>query len=208
MSYPVTLETRLPVRFERVQLFVRLIVFSILGLLHQTAGGLLGALYLVLPVAVALILVQRGGDRFLSEDGSWLRSVLEWVVAVYAYLLFVSDRFPLPSREKDVRVVVRTAGPGPTASGALLRLVTSLPHAVVLAVLGVAAGLVAFVAALSVLFVESYPVTLQKFQRDVLLWMTRLFAYHAALVEPYPPFVLGTGDAMPPGHDDPYAPPF
>jgi hypothetical protein len=36
--------------------------------------------------------------------------------------------------------------------------------------------------------------------------MTRLFAYHAALVEPYPPFLLGV-DEETPRHDEPYAPP-
>src|SRR4051794_16570083 len=97
MSYPATLETRLPSHFDRTQLLVRMVVLSIIGALHQTAGSLFGALYLVLPIVVGLLIVQKGAARFLSEDGRWLVSVLEWVVSVYAYLLFVTDRFPLPS---------------------------------------------------------------------------------------------------------------
>ena len=207
MPYPATLEARLPAHFDRRQLLVRMVVLAVIGVLHQTAGGLLAALYLVLPVVVALLIVQKGGARFLSEDGRWLVSVLDWVMAVYAYLLFVTDRFPLPSSDKDVYVVVRPGQP-PTAARALFRLVTSLPHAFVLAVLGVVASVVGFIAALSILVVERYPATLQRFQRDVLSWMTRLFAYHAALVEPYPPFLLGVSEEPPPRHDEPYAPPF
>lgn len=206
MSYPVALEMRLPARFDRAQLVIRLFVLSIIGVLHQTGGSLLAALYLVLPIIVALLIVQKGGARFLSEDGRWLVSVLEWVMGVYAYLLFVTDRFPLPSNERVVRVVVRP-GAAPTASRAVLRLVTSLPHAFLLAVLGAVACLVSFVAALSILVARRYSATLQRFQRDVVAWMTRLFAYHTALVEPYPPFLLGLDEETPPRHDEPYAPP-
>jgi hypothetical protein len=68
--------------------------------------------------------------------------------------------------------------------------VTSVPHAVVLAVLGIASGLVGFVAAIMVLVTERYPEGLQAFQRDVLAWMARLLGYHASLVETYPPFSM------------------
>jgi hypothetical protein len=207
MSYPATLEMRLPARFDRAQLVIRLVVLSLIGVLHQTGGSLLAALYLVLPVIVALLIVQKGGARFLSEDGRWLVSVLEWVMGVYAYLFFVTDRFPLPSNERSVRVVVQPGTP-PTAFRAVLRLVTSLPHAFVLAVLGTVACLVGLFAAVSILIARHYPAPLQRFQRDVVAWMTRLFAYHAALVQPYPPFLLGVSEDAPPRHDEPYAPPF
>jgi hypothetical protein len=126
-------------------------------------------------------------------------------MGLYAYLLFVTDRFPLPSNERVVRVIVRP-GAAPTALRAVLRLVTSLPHAFMLAVLGAIACLVSLVAALSILIAGRYPATLQGFQRDVVAWMTRVFAYHAALVEPYPPFLLGGDQETPPRHDEPYAP--
>ena len=206
VTYPVTVETRLPARFDRVQLLVRMLVLSVIGVLHQTTGGLLGALYLALPVIVTVLLVQKGRSRFLSEDVRWLVAVLEWVVAVYAYLLFVTDRFPLPSNERAVRVVVRSDAT-PTAGRAALRLVTSVPHAIVLAILGIAASLIGFVAAVSILLVERYPEALWTFQRDVLAWMTRLFAYHSSLVDTYPPFSLGTADAVPPRHQGRVAPP-
>ena len=56
MSYPVALEMRLPARFDRAQLVIRLVVLSLIGVLHQTGGSLLAALYLVLPVIVALLI--------------------------------------------------------------------------------------------------------------------------------------------------------
>jgi Domain of unknown function (DUF4389) len=188
-SYPVTLEVRGPGHFDRVQVLLRFLVLAGIGLLHQTVCGLFGALYVLLPILAAILISQKNGPRFLSEDGRWLTRVLDWVLAVYAYLLFVTDRFPLPSSARTVRLVVHPGG-APTAGGALARLVTSVPHAAVLAVLGIASALVGFVAAIMILVTERYPEGLHAFQRDVLAWMARFLGYHASLVETYPPFSM------------------
>jgi hypothetical protein len=194
------------VRFDRIQLFVRLLVLAAVGVLHQTVGGLFGALYLFLPMLVALLVSRKGGEGFLAQDGSWLIRVLDWVLAVYSYLLFVTDRFPLPSNDRSTHVAVRLGG-APSVGGALARLVTSLPHAVVLSLLGFASTLIAFAAALLVLATERVPEGLYTFQRDVLGWVTRLLAYHSSLVEAYPPFSLQGNDftSKPndPGHSSP-----
>lgn len=201
-SYPVTLEARPPVRFDRIQVLVRLLVLAAIGVLHQTAGGLLGTLYVLVPILVAILVSQRGGRGFLEIDGRRIIAALEWVIAFYGFLLFVSDRLPLPPGDGGVHVAVRPRG-APTMTSALSRLVASLPHAVVLAVLGMASCLVALVAAMAILITEGYPDALHAFQRDVLAWMARLFAYHASLVDTYPPFSLGASGAKPTG----YAPP-
>lgn len=186
-SYPVTLQVTVPERFERIQLLLRLLVCVAIGMFHQSMGGLFGALYLLLPVVVAILISRRGGAAFLDEDAHWLVASLEWVIGLYAYLLFVTDRFPLEARNRHVRLLVRPTGT-PSLGQALARLLLSIPHALVLALLGLVSGLVSLIAALMILFTERYPAPLHALQSNYLAWMARLFVYHASLVDAYPPF--------------------
>lgn len=195
--YPVTLTAPRPERFDRVQVLVRLLVLVALGMLHRTGSGLLGLVYFVLPVAAAIQISQKGGLRFLESDRRWITSVIQWVVALYGYLMFVTDRFPLESRHLPLHVSAVPSG-SPGAGRALLRIVTSIPHALVLGLLGIGAALVGFVIAVVVLLTERCPPALHAFQRDVLGWLARLLAYHASLIDEYPPFALTSGGHPPP----------
>ena len=189
VSYPVRVVVALPARFARVQLALRLLVLAAFGVVHQSAGGLLGVLYLLLPLAAAVLVTQRGGRAYLERDAPFLVGVLEWVLGLYAYLLFVTDVFPLAPRDRPLRLRVEPQGT-PTVGTALLRLVTTLPHAVALLFIGIAAMVITCIAAVAVLFTERYPDALRGFQRDVIAWVARVFAYHACIVEGYPPFAF------------------
>ena len=101
---------------------------------------------------------------------------------------FLGDRFPTGG-DALVRFEVRPAGT-PTVPSALWRLLASLPEALVLAILACGSGIIAFLSVLSVLFAEKVPPSFLSYQRGVLRWTARLFAYHASLVEPMPPFSL------------------
>jgi len=57
-------------------------------------------------------------------------------------------------------------------------------------VLGVISGFLWVIAAVSVLINKTYPRSIYGFQRAVLRSVGRLFAYHASLVDRYPPFAL------------------
>jgi hypothetical protein len=195
--YPAALETRPPVRFERVQVGFRLLVLLVLGVVHQSGGRVFAALYLLLPLVAAFLILRKGGARFLAEDSRWLVSVLAWVLALSAYLLFVTDDFPLGPSTRHVHLRVRPGGT-PTAGGALLRLVTSVPHALLLLVYGVASAVLSLPCAIAVLITERCPDGLHRFQGEVIAWSARVLAYHASLVEPYPPFSLHPGGARAP----------
>jgi hypothetical protein len=187
--YPVSLAADMPDRFERVQVALRVLVCIGLGALQQSFGGLFGVLYLFLPIVAGILISRRGGAGFIAQDASWLTALLEWVVGLYAYVMFVSDRFPLDTRARPARLHVASEGT-PSVGGALARLLTSLPHAVLLAVLGLACGVTSVIAGVAIVLSERYPAALWRFQRDVLAWSARVLAYHASLVTPYPPFSL------------------
>ena len=118
----------------------------------------------------------------------WLR----WVLALYAYLGLLTDRFPTEKPEEIVRFEIKTGG-APTAGSALLRLIYSIPSAVVLGLLGIVSAVILVIAAVMVLIQENYPDGLYNFQRGVLRWEARLLGYHASLVDQYPPFAVDTG---------------
>jgi hypothetical protein len=193
ISYPATLETGFAPRYERIQVLYRVLLLVAIGVLHQMIGSLAGVLYLFFPIMAAMSITRNGGIGLRSEETRSFIGIIDWAVSFYAYFLFVTDHFPY-ARERDARVSVEAVG-SPRAGAALSRLLTTLPHAIVLSVLGFASMFVAFAIAISVLITGKSPESLHAFQRDVVAWVGRVFAYHSCLVDTYPPFSLTTGDA-------------
>ena len=196
-EFPVRLVVEKPQLFERAQLLLRIPVMILLSALHQPFGGTTSALYFILPVVAAVLISQHGKDEFLTNDSKWMRSALEWVIGLFAYLMLVTDRVPLGPNQRQVCLEVRPGGT-PSVPTALIRFLTTLPHLLALAVLCMVSVLIWFYAAFSVLLTENYPSTLQRFQQAVLSWMARVFAYHCSLVEEYPPFAIDSESASRP----------
>ncbi|HKU37245.1 MAG TPA: DUF4389 domain-containing protein, partial [Polyangiales bacterium] len=181
----VRVEVAPAAQFQRVHLLLRVLVVAALSMLHGSDLGLFGLLYFFLPVIAAILVAQRGAARYLGSDASWLVPLLEWVLGFYAYMLFVTDVFPLGQAERAVRLRVSAAG-SPSVGSALLRLLTSIPFLLVLLLIGLGSFVISVIAALNILLFQSYPRAMRSFQQDVIGWMARLFAYHASLVEDYP----------------------
>lgn len=187
--YPVEIQVTPPVRFDRLQVLLRIAILVAIGALGASMGWIGWALYLALPLVAAVAISTRGGTAYLVEVGPPLGRLLGWVVAFYGYMMLVVDRFPTQLEDPGLRVAVRTTG-APTVGSALLRWLTSLPSAAVFALLGVIAGLLAFLAALWILVTETEPAGIVRFQIGMVRWNARLLAYHASLVEEYPPFAF------------------
>jgi len=187
-AYPVTFDVDRPEKFERPQVFLRILVAVIV---YTVASGILGLVYLAVPAVAAVFVSQKGGEKYLAEDGPRVTGWLRWIVSFYAYLGILTDRFPTEKPEEIVRFEVQTGGT-PTVGSALLRLIYSIPSAIVLAILSIVSAVIWLIAAVMVLIQESYPEGLYDFQRGILRWEARLLGYHASLVEQYPPFALDT----------------
>ena len=187
-AYPVTFDVDRPEKLERPHVFLRILVAVIV---YTVASGILGLVYLAIPVVAAIFVSQKGGEKYLAEDGPRVTGWLRWIVAFYAYLGILTDRFPTETPEEIVRFEVQTGG-RPTVGSALLRLIYSIPSAIVLSILSIASAVIWIIAAVMVLVQESYPDGLYNFQRGILRWEARLLGYHASLVEQYPPFALDT----------------
>lgn len=191
--YPVTLFVDPPERYERPQLLVRLIIGAALGVVHQSLFGLFAALYLLLPAVAAIMISQHGGRGLAEDRANWIARILGWLLAFYAYMLFVTDDFPLGPSTRKVRLQLESTGQ-PTSGDALWRLLASVPHALVLFVLGVLSALISIIIGACVLFARQAPRGLRGYQLAVVGWLARFFAYHSSLVEAYPPFAANGVD--------------
>jgi hypothetical protein len=198
LPHPVEIAIHSPRRFDRLQLLVRLVIAIALGFLGVTAGWTACALYLILPAVAAAYISARGPAAYLADVAPALGRVIGWLVAFHAYMLMAVDRPQTSSQGADVRVAIRTGG-HPSVTDALLRLVTSLPAALLVALLMVPASIFALVGVVTVLVAGTQAEPLLRFQRMVIGYAGRLAAYHADLVADYPTF---TSDPAGPGTID------
>jgi hypothetical protein len=188
---PVQIEVTSPPYFARLQLLLRIVLAIVLGWFGVTAGWLACMLYLVLPVVAAIAISSSGSERYARDTGPRVWRVLAWLMQFSAYMALLVDRFPTGDGH-PVHVTVRVTS-RMTAGAALFRLVTSIPSAFVLMVLAFVGSILWVFAALVVLFGAAMPEWILGYQRGILRWQTRLLAYHASLVDEYPPFTMDTG---------------
>lgn len=198
MTYPVQIEAASPLRFDRVQLALRLVIAIALGWVGISAGWLGCALFLALPVVAAVVISTRGAQAYLDDTGPKVWRVVSWLLAFSAYMLLLTDRFPA-GEPTGVQIQIRPDA-RPTTSSALIRLITSLPSGLVLALLGFVSSVLFVIGAVMILIDQQVPGWILGFQRGVLRWQARLAAYHASLVDEYPPFSFEVDPAQPGDH--------
>jgi len=72
-AYPVTFDVERPVQMSRPHVFLRIAVVVLISWISGS-GSQIGLLYLGLPVLAAVLIAQKGGDRYLTEDGERVTS--------------------------------------------------------------------------------------------------------------------------------------
>jgi hypothetical protein len=186
-AYPVQLEVSSPPVFERMQLLVRFAIGIVLGWLGVTLGWVWCLLFLALPIIAASV-VSAGADFYTEKTAPKLWSGLTWLLSFSAYMLLVTDRVPLD--DKRVHTELRMTG-RPSVGTSLARLVISIPSAIALCFVGLVSCVLWVVAVFTILFGGTVPASILEFQTGYLRWQARLAAFHASLVEEYPPFSFG-----------------
>jgi len=170
---------------QRIQVLIRLVLLLALGAIG--CSSLYWFLYLALPAIAALLISQKGVERYFAEDAPGIARVLRWLAAAYAYLWLLTDAFPTSEAGAPVELEVETGGT-PTVTSALLRLLYSVPAVLLLAVLSLAAAFLWLVGAVAILVRQRIPAAIADFLALTLCYQFRLIAYHLSLVERYPSF--------------------
>lgn len=191
MRYPVAFEIERPQVFDRSHVLIRIAVLAVVGLIVHPVG----LLWLGLPVVAAILISQKGGQRYLSEDGPTVTRALNWIVDLVAYVALLTDS--LPSRDGHaVRFEVERSG-SPTTRSALMRILYAIPSVIGLAIVTWVGTIVWFFAMVLVFFRGTYPESWWHFLYGIVGWEARVVAYLASLVDRYPPFTLATGPVSP-----------
>jgi len=185
-QYPVSFDIKRPPVFQRAHVFLRVALLIVIGWI----GHPFGVLWLGVPVVVAILVAQKGGRRYLDEDGSMLTRILGWIVALLAYLALLTDDFPRKG-EQAVRFEVERSG-SPTVGSALLRILYSIPSLLVLAILVFVGAFIWVLAMILVLVSERYPQSAWRFLYGIVRWEACALPYLASLTDRYPPFTLET----------------
>ena len=177
---------------SRSHVFVRVAILLLLSLIG-TSGSWPGLFYLGFPIVAAVLVAQKGGERYLVEDGERVTRWIGLVVGVMAYLALLTDAIPDGARQ-NVRLEIARSG-SPSVDSCLIRILKAIPSAFVLFLYSVVGWFVWMIAAISILVSERYPASLWNFERGMVRWEARLIAYLASLVDSYPPYSFQTGTA-------------
>jgi hypothetical protein len=128
---------------------------------------------------------QVGVNRFVTRAG--------------AYAALLTDRYP--AFEGEWVLTYEVDYPDRVSRWRLFfwKLITSIPHFIVLFFLSIAALVVVIIAWFAILFTGEFPRGLHSFVLGVLRWWARVQAYFQSLTDVFPPFSLeedaGAGDA-------------
>jgi hypothetical protein len=186
----VVFDVERPRRFARSGVPLR-IVLLLMFFLPGSVNWLASLFYL--PITTAVLVSQKGPERFLAEDRDRMTVLIGWIIGLYSYFAYLTDSFSLDARAaSEIEFVVEPSS-SPTPGSALRRIATSLPNVAVFGAFGLAALAVWLVAGASILATGNYPKPLWAYQRAINRWQARLFTYHTSLVDDYPPFRLSLG---------------
>ena len=148
------------------------------------AGGIAGGVVLAIW---ATILVRGNIPRWLFDFQVGLN---RFTVRAYSYFALLTDKYPAFEGEWDLNYDVEYPDRLSRWKLLLWKLITSIPHFIVLAFLTLAAFVVVVIGWFAILFTGSFPRGLHGFVLGVLRWGARVEAYFQSLTDAFPPYSL------------------
>ena len=201
-SYPVRFEVEYPEQVDRLStafrivLFIPVAIFLALvgggqfnfgsdGVGEATTIGLAGG-GIVLAIWAA-VLVRQYVPHWLFD---FQVALMRFGARAYGYLALLTDRFPAFEGEYPINFDVRYPDQLSRWKVAIWKIITSIPHIIILFFLFLAAFFVVVIAWFAILFTGRYPRGLHSFVAGVFRWELRVSAYIISLTDEYPPFSL------------------
>ena len=124
---------------------------------------------------------------------------IRYSLRVSTYVEFLREEYPPftfattaadPGNDPRVRLDVQPQLTDRNRLTAFFRIILVIPQVIVIAILGLAAAIVVFIAFFAVLFTGRWPAGMRDFVIKVFRWTIRVQAYYLLLTDVYPPFAL------------------
>ena len=199
-AYPISLEIEYQEELSRLSTFFRLILLIPLAIFVAIIAGSVdgdavgdGATYtlgtmggLVLAYWIVIFLRQR--------PVNWLFDVIvhiqRFTLRSIAYFFLLADKYP--PFEGDWLLSYEVERPEKLSRWRILfwKLLTAIPHIIILLVLSLVVVVVVFISWFAILFTGKFPRGLHRLVEGWLRWEARVGAYVMSLTDSYPPFSL------------------
>lgn len=179
--YPVRLDVDYPERQSRWKALLRLpLAIPVLLFAYVLQGGAVLAIWIV-------ILLRGRIPRWLFD---FQVSVNRWSAGALGYLVLLTDAYPPFDGQYAIRYEVEYPQRVSRWRLVIWKLITSIPHLIVLYLLWIALGVVVMIAWFAILFTGRFPRGLHTFVVGVLRWGARVQAYAISITDDFPPFSL------------------
>ena len=200
-GYPVTFDVEYPERLGRLStifrffLFIPVVIFLALvggqalsyGDVGEGTSTTLGAGWGIVLAIWAAVLVRQYIPHWLFD---FQVALIRFQARAYGYLALLTDRFPAFEGEYPISFDVRYPDKLNRWKVAIWKIITSIPHIIILAFLYIAVFVVVVIAWFAILFTGRFPKGLHTFVVGVFRWSLRVQAYFLSLTDDYPPFSL------------------
>lgn len=184
-SYPVRLDIQYAESLSRLT-FVK----WILAIPHYLIIYALNIVFNIISlIAFFAILFTGAYPRGLFD---FAVNTVRWRMNLLGYVLLIRDEYPPFSFEPGLYPVTFEVD-YPTnlqRFAPLYKWILAIPHFIIVAVLGIVAFVVVFIAGFAVLFTGKYPEGMYKFVVGVQRWSQRAMLYALFMTDVYPPFSL------------------
>jgi hypothetical protein len=185
VAYPATFDVPVREQVPRDQAVIHTIIAIVFVWLALVILSLLTCI--VAPIVIAIRISSKGGEKFIQEDGADFSRYSKLLIAIYAYVYFLTDERPEKAIETDVKIDIQPSG-NPSWPRALFSQILLIPHGLVLGILWLAFILILPWTIIVSLANEQYPKQFFEFVLKYLRWQTRVTAYLFSLTQEYPPF--------------------
>ncbi len=192
--YPVVFTAAYPERLVRWKTLLRIfLVIPVLVFWEVVSGAAAG----VVVGSWLAILVRGRIPRWLFD---FQVALYRWQSRALGYLLLLAEAYPAFEGDWAINYDVRY--PERLARWKLLfwKIITAIPHFIILSILMLTVAIVTIIVWLFILFTGRYPRGLYDYVVGVLRWGARVEAYVLSLTDEYPPFNL-SAEAGPAGGD-------
>lgn len=190
-AYPLQFDVQYQERYSRLLPVIKWWLYTIPQ--HIVLFFVLIGAFFAIVIAWFAVLITGRYPRGLFD---FVVGATRWAHRLFAYMYFLTDKYPPFSLKDDpsypVRFNIDYPPDGRVARWRVIgNYILAIPHLIIVYFLGIALLVTWIVAGFAILFTGKHPRGIFNFMTNVMRWAARVSAYAYFMTQRYPPFVLG-----------------